>query len=199
MNRSINLLKKLRFVAVVLLSLFALLQFGHATYMLAKAELAQVLIKHAWEQTLQGQHQVKPWPWADTWPVARLQYGLKAEADLYILAGAMGNSLAFAPGHMMGTARPGEEGNSIIGGHRDTHFAFLEQVKRGEGIRVQSADGFWHSYRITELQVRNINDGPLLLAADENYLQLITCYPFNALRAGGPMRYQVSAERIEDS
>ncbi len=40
----------------------------------AKALLAQRLISVAWERTLiAGEAGVKPWPWADTWPVARLQ------------------------------------------------------------------------------------------------------------------------------
>lgn len=219
---------KVRLLAISLFILIAAFLLAHVVYMLAKAELAQVLIKNAWEVTLQkalvqgpllegqaallegqagpllegqaalvqGQAAVKPWPWADTWPVARLQYGDNAREDLYVLAGAMGNSLAFGPGHMMGTARPGEQGNSVIGGHRDSHFAFLADVTPGDLFRVQTIDGAWHAYRVTNTEIRNINDGPLMLARDENQLQLITCYPFSALRAGGPLRYLVSAQRL---
>ena len=76
-----------------------------------KAELAQyLLLEKAWTRTLQGENQVKPWPWADTWPVARLQlpkYGI----DLIVLSGASGRTLAFGPGHVSTSAQPGTKGD----------------------------------------------------------------------------------------
>ena len=61
----------LRITAALALCL-ALWQLGQGTYIQAKAWLAQVLIKQAWARTLEGEAQAKPWPWADTWPVARI-------------------------------------------------------------------------------------------------------------------------------
>jgi sortase (surface protein transpeptidase) len=35
-----------------------------------------------------------------------------------------------------------------------------------------------------------------VLDSDQAMLSLVTCYPFNAVNAGTPMRYVVSAEMI---
>jgi sortase A len=179
----------------VLLAVFivaGLWQVGQGVYIHAKARLAQYLIADAWNKTLAGQRAVKPWPWADTWPVARIDAPAAGE-QLYVLAGADGRAIAFGPGHMHGTPLPGAAGNSVIGGHRDTHFAFLRDLKRGDDLTVQSADGAWRRYRVSEMQV--VDKGAVHVARDDGVtrLTLVTCWPFDALRAGGPERYVVTA------
>ena len=167
-------------------------QLGQGVYIHAKARLAQYLIADAWNKTLAGKRAVKPWPWADTWPVARL-HAPAAGAPQYVLAGADGRAIAFGPGHMHGTPLPGTTGNSVIGGHRDTHFAFLRELKHGDAITVQRADGVLQGYRVSDTQVV---DKSAVHVADNNgptRLTLVTCWPFDALRAGGPQRYVVSA------
>lgn len=184
-------------VLLSLLVLVAVSQLGQAAYLYAKAEIAQRLIASAWQETLRGKERAKPWRWADTWPVARLQMQTTAiDEDLYLLAGATGNSLAFGPGHMAGTPLPGTTGNSVIGGHRDTHFAFLAKVKAGDQLYLQSREGIWQTYRVSGMAIRDITDGPLLLDPALSQIQLITCYPFNALQAGGPLRYVVTAVKV---
>ena len=84
----------------------ALWHLGQASYIHAKAWLAQYLIRAAWERSLATGTTVKPWSWADTWPVARL-VAPRQDADLYVLAGDSGRSLAFGPGHRFGTPAPG--------------------------------------------------------------------------------------------
>ncbi|TVT76340.1 MAG: class GN sortase [Denitromonas halophila] len=176
--------------------LVALSQFGQAGYIHAKAWLAQTLISQAWQKTLAGASQVKPWPWADTWPVARLSVPARG-VELYVLAGSQGRSLAFGPGHVFGTADPGALGNSVIGGHRDTHFAFLEWVQAGEAVEVEMPTGEVAVYRITDQRVVDKSDtGVLASPPDTHRLTLVTCYPFDALRAGGPLRYVVTAEQL---
>ena len=101
-------------------------QLSEGMWIHAKARLAQVLIESAWQASIMDKQPHKPWPWADTWPVARLTMN---KEERFILEGAQGNSLAFAPGHLQGSVLPGQTGISIIGGHRDTHFEFLEYVK----------------------------------------------------------------------
>lgn len=174
--------------------------YGHTGYLYCKAVLAQWLIADAWQQSLQQQDSVRPWPWADTWPVARLQFqNSDNQEDLYILEGATGSSLAFGPGHMRGTALPGTNGYSIVGGHRDTHFRFLQQLKTGDHIRVQNRQGEWKYFTVDKIQIRDINHGPLLLNPEIEGLQLVTCYPFNTLATGGPLRYLVSLKPAADS
>jgi len=180
-----------RSLALALL-LIGALQFGHGAWIQAKAWLAQELIAHAWARTLKGEAEVKPWPWADTWPVARLSApGLGV--DRYVLAGANGSAIAFGPGHLSGTPAPGDAGNSVIGGHRDTHLAFLRNVKPGDELLVERADGTHVVYQVRDALVLDKRDVWVAKQEGPNRLTLVTCYPFEALRAGGPQRYVVFA------
>jgi sortase A len=191
-----GVLRKLVLALLALVFLLGLWQIGKGLYIQAKAQFAQVLVRDAWERTLAGERQVKPWPWADTWPVARLAVpGQKI--DLYVLAGANGRTIAFGPGHLFGTALPGEKGNSVVGGHRDTHLAFLRDVKRGTELEVQRPDGAWRRYRVKAAEV--LDQAETWVTRQEGFtrLTLITCYPFDALQAGGPLRYVVFADAID--
>lgn len=177
----------------VTLALGAAWQFGRAGYIHAKAWLAQALIEEAWARTRAGEVQSRPWPWADTWPVARLLAPAQ-RTDLYVLAGADGRAIAFGPGHMFGTPAPGEAGNSVIGAHRDTHFAFLRELRDGDPIEVETPGGRRVRYRVVAREVVDRRDTRVLASDDAlRELTLVTCYPFDALRAGGPLRYVVRA------
>ena len=107
----------------------------HAAWIPIKAEVAQVLLQRAWSKSVDGHAQTRPWPWADTWPVARLT-ATSHDVDLIVLAGGSGRTLAFGPGHLGASALPGEIGNMVIAGHRDTHFAFLQEVRRGDRLGI---------------------------------------------------------------
>jgi sortase A len=187
--------KKAAIWIAALLAIAGALQFGQGMYIHAKAQLAQLLLERAWQRTLAGEQAVKPWPWADTWPVARLIAPAQG-ANLLVLSGASGRTIAFGPGHMDGTPLPGTTGNSVIGGHRDTHLAFLRTVKRGETLTVERADGKRTDYRVTDLDVLDKRDTWVAKNEGSSRLTLITCWPFDALRAGGPERYVVIARRI---
>ena len=176
----------------VLLALSAW-QLGSAGYIHAQARLAQVLLGQAWAATLEGGGPQQPWPWADTAPVARLQVPALG-VDLIVLAGASGRTLAFGPGHLDGTAAPGAPGHSVVSGHRDTHFRFLQDLAPGMEIRVQRADGRWRSYRAGDGQVIDARHARFEITSDRPALTLVTCWPFDALEAGGPLRYLVFAE-----
>ena len=181
-----------------LLAGLALWQLGEAAFIHAKARLAQHLIAWAWERTLTGETSVRPWPWADTWPVARLVVP-SAREDLFILAHAAGRSLAFGPGHLDGTAMPGSSGRSVVSGHRDTHFAFLQDLKPGDVLRLQTVDGFWHEYRAETGQILDSRRERIRLdPIHGSELMLVTCWPFDALVPGGPYRYLVPATATAD-
>ena len=187
-------MKLVRAAQCVLLAL-VLWQWGGAGWIYLKAQLAQYLIAEAWSSTLITGERVKPWSWADTWPVARLQVPAQ-NIDLFVLAGAQGNSLAFAPGQEVSTNRPGY-GASVIGGHRDTHFAFLQHLAIDSEIKVQRMDGVWVNYRTTGFRVADIRKQPLNIDPLLDELWLVTCYPFNGLEAGGPLRFVIKARRCE--
>lgn len=171
----------------------ALQQLASAGLIKAKAWLAPPLIERAWRQSLAvGGQPVLPWPWADTWPVARLR-APKHGVERLVLAGDSGNALAFGPGHSRASAPLGSAGLAVIGGHRDTHFAFLQQLRDGEPLQLQLPDGGWRDYRVTGSHISDAESESIALSAGTERLLLITCYPFHALRPGGPLRYVVEA------
>lgn len=170
-------------------------QFGQGAYVPAKAWLAQELMQRAWQKAEAGNQQTPPWPWADTWPIARLS-AKGGDIELIVLEGGSTRTLAFGPGHLAISALPGETGNSIIAGHRDTHFQFLQYLKLGESIQFEMPDGRRHLYQVSNIDVVDSRRGSLLLDSGEPTLTLVTCYPFDVLDAGGPMRYVVSARMV---
>jgi sortase A len=178
-------------IIAILLTLGAW-QAGRGLWIQAKAGVAQVLISRAWARTLAGENAVKPWPWADTWPVAKLVVP-RLGIERYVLAGADGSALAFGPGHADGTARPGEQGNSVIGGHRDTHLAFLREVRPGDALIIERPDRARVTYRVGRAEILDRRDIWAMHQAGPTRLTLITCYPFDALRAGGRQRYVLLA------
>jgi len=169
-------------------------QLGEGAYIPAKAWVAQELMLRAWNRAEDGQTNPAPWPWADTWPVARM-IAKAGDVDLIVLAGGSGRTLAFGPGHLSASALPGQRGNSVIAGHRDTHFSFLKSLALGESVRVETAHGHEHTYTVVDIDVIDSRRASLVLDADESVLSLVTCYPFNAIEPGGPMRYVVTLKQ----
>ena len=179
------------YVSLALLTLGAW-QFGRGAWIQAKAWVAQGLIAHAWSRTLQGAGDVKPWGWADTWPVARLSVP-RLGVERYVLAGADGAGMAFGPGHVRGTSLPGAPGNSVIGGHRDTHLAFMRRMRIGDTLTVERPDATSVSYRVVAAEVLDRREVWVAKQEGPQRLTLVTCYPFDALGADGPLRYVVVA------
>lgn len=183
------------FFAVSCLLCLGFWQLGQGAYIPAKAWFAQELMQRAWRKAQAGDSDTAPWPWADTRPVALLS-AKGGDVELIVLEGGSGRTLAFGPGHLSVSALPGEKGNSIIAGHRDTHFQFLQFMKPGESIEIEKPGGERHLYQVTSIDVVDSRRGSLILDTEEAMLTLVTCYPFDALQAGGPLRYVVSARLI---
>jgi len=183
------------YLAVSCLLCLGFWQLGQGAYIPAKAWLAQELMQRAWRRSQGGDTEVAPWPWADTWPVARLS-ARDGNVELIVLEGESGRTLAFAPGHLSVSAFPGEPGNSIIAGHRDTHFQFLQYMEKGESIVFEMPDGIHHRYQVTDIDVVDSRRGSILIDTEAPMLSLVTCYPFGAPEAGGPLRYVVTAKMI---
>ena len=171
--------------------------WGNSAWIYTKAHLANILIANAWRQTLQTQDTIKPWGWADTWPVAKIIFP-QQKKQFFILSGAHGTSLAFSPGHIDGTANFESIGTKIIGGHRDTHFDFIEALNINDSIHVQDKFGQWQHYVVTSTKIKDIRDGKWAYEPTANELHMITCYPFDDFIPGGPLRYVVVARAAKD-
>ncbi len=167
----------------------------NAMWIPIKAIAAQVLLARAWDKTAAGERRVKPWPWADTWPIARLRMP-ERDIDLIVLAGASGRTLAFGPGHIDGTASPGSDGNCVFSGHRDTHFSFLRYILPGEVLTLETPAGDRQRFRVTARHIVYDDAVRVLDDTGDTTLTLLTCYPFDAIQPGGPLRYVVRAELL---
>ena len=203
------------FIAVLfIVGLCLIIQGG---YMQAKAYFSQFLIQQAWQKTLQDQEQHKPWSWADTYPVAKLKFiktnherdalldsaatdaiGEAEAPSLYVLAGASGRNLAFGPAQILSSAAVNSVGNTVIAGHRDTHFSLLKEVKMGQLLILQNAQGVEVLYKVINTQVVHESDTSVMNDSGQKQLTLVTCYPFNSVVAGGELRYIVTAVPVNN-
>jgi sortase A len=172
--------------------LLGLILFGQGVWIHAKALLAQVLLERAFAASLASGAPIKPWSWADTWPVARIEVP-RLHASKIALAGASGQALAFGPGHVERTPEAGEPGTAVYAAHRDTSFAFLADVRIGDEIRVTRHDGRTFRFRVTGTSVVRWDASGIAVDADGRNLVLATCWPLDATVAG-PLRYLVHAE-----
>jgi sortase A len=188
-------MKRLRPVLAAVAGMAALFCLFSAAWIPAKAALAQRLLERAWTQALAGREQPRPWPWADTFPVARLS-APRQGIDLIVLSGASGRTLAFGPGYLQGSAAPGAQGLTVIAAHRDTHFAFLRHLLPGDALRLQTPDGRSREFVVEDIRVVNSRRTGIDLDAPGAALMLVTCYPFDAVAAGGPLRFQVVARQV---
>ena len=113
-----------------------------------------------------------------------------------VLHGSDAQTLRRGPGHLEHTALPGDSGNAVIAGHRDSFFWPLRHVQRGDDIFVDTPEGRVH-YQVTSLRVVNPRDLSVLEPTDDATLTLITCYPFWVL-GNAPDRFVVRAVRVVD-
>lgn len=183
-----------RFIFPLLLALAGLILFGQGAYIHAKALVAQVLLERAFTTTIATAHATKPWSWADTWPVARIEIK-RIHASAVVLAGSSGQALAFGPGHVEGTPDAGEPGVAVYSAHRDTHFAFLKHVVIGDEIDVTRSDGQKFRYRADATSVVHFDASGIDPLKAGHELVLSTCWPFDALTPG-PERYLLHATMI---
>lgn len=186
--------RALRFATLACLALGVAL-VAQAGWIHAKAVLAQWLIAHAWERMRDGAQDAKPWPWADTRPIARLTFVDRSPRAVTVLDGASGRNLAFGPTHDAASVLPGEPGNSVIAGHRDTHFAVLRGTKTGDRLHIERYDGARAEFTVTDVRVVDSRTTRIALGADVPLLTLVTCHPFDAVSARGPLRLVVTAQR----
>jgi sortase A len=167
---------------------FSLLLLVQALWIPLKAQLAQRLIERSWQEILAGQARSRPWPWADTRPAAILsipKHGIR----LFVLEGNSGRNLAFGPVFLDGTST---NGDMVISGHRDTHFSFLGSLQAGDLVQVTRSFGSqWYEVRETDVVDSQYED--LVIEPGLDRISLVTCYPFDSLQAGGPLRYVVTA------
>ena len=165
-------------------------------YMDVKAKVAQVLISSSWNQRADDRPPSKPWWWADTRPIAKLEI-TRLNKTLYVMQDDSGESLAFGPGHLPQSAKPTENGHVMIAGHRDSHFAFLKDIAIGDTIKTSNHSTQSKDYTVINISIIDSSKEQLELH-NHDQLTLITCYPFDDFIPGGPLRMLVHAQPIDE-
>ncbi len=155
---------------------------AQAMHVPAKGWLAMRLIDDAYVRSPGS----RPWPQADFRAVGRLQMP-RLQVDQIVLDQASPRALAFGPGlsHRVPSAGP------VISAHRDTHFRWVGLLNRGDELLWEQG-GQQRRYRVARFDVVNSAEHALA-APPADVLLLVTCWPLDALTAGGDQRYVISA------
>lgn len=161
----------------------------------ADVTLAQALMLKAWEQ---AEHRgvfefERRWPGA--FPVLRL-VAKKGEVDLVALSGDSSHTLALGPAHLATSAMPGETGNTVITGRRDTWFRFLGDLEVEDSLVVETLAGRKHLYRVIGIDVVDARRSSVVLDTPESMLTLVTAYPFDPTEPGDQLRFVVTARML---
>lgn len=175
--------------AILLLSGAALTT--KALYIPVKAEVAQVLLNRAFDQSLATGTPVKPWSWADTAPMARISVPRLGASDV-VLSGGSGEAMAFGPTAMVDD--PARR-VTILAAHRDTHFMFVRDLKAGDEIVMERIDGTRARYRVTGFETVRWDEFSYPADGGEGLLALTTCFPFDT-HTPGPLRRVAWAQRM---
>lgn len=113
-----------------------------------------------------------------------------------VLHGSDARTLRRGPGHLEHTAMPGDPGHVVIAGHRDSFFSPLRDIRLGDDVYLDTAEGQVH-YRVTSVRVVPPTDVSVLAPTTVSVLTLITCYPFWVL-GDAPDRFVVRAAAVVD-
>jgi sortase A len=112
-----------------------------------------------------------------------------------LIHGTLDEHLAKGIGHYAGSVYPGEGGNVVISGHRDTVFRKLGNVKIGDSININTSYGSYN-YKATGTRIVDKDDRTVIVPSNKEMLTITTCYPFNFI-GSAPKRYIVTAEFVD--
>ena len=163
-----------------------------------KARVAQVLLQYAWHKTIKTGENQRPWKSFDGNPILRLTIP-DYEVDQIVLKGTSGQSLAFGPAFHEESLLPGNGGTTVLSSHRDSHGIYIKKLQIGDIIKLQDRYQQWHTYQIDDFSIIDVSKYSISTLNTEDNLLIITCYPFNAIRSGTPLRYVVSASQNLDA
>lgn len=157
-----------------------------------KAYCAHWLIERSWSNMLSTGASTPPWPWADHYPLLKLQFPTTSQSYT-VLMGADPSSLAFAPGIMHEFSNTTQTGALVVAGHNDTHFSFLPRLSIGDQVIMTNNHNTDYHYQIDTIAIVDTKQQSLALTKHDNRLVLITCYPFTSSVESTSKRFIVSA------
>ena len=111
-----------------------------------------------------------------------------------VLEGGDERTLDRGVGRITHSADPGDPGNLVLGGHRDTYFRPLRYIRNGDRITVTTPQGSFQ-YAVEWTRVVQPEDTDLLRPTSDPALTLVTCYPFRYI-GPAPQRFIVRARQL---
>jgi len=126
----------------------------------------------------------------DKFPLGKIEIG-RLGIEALILEGTNERSLRRAIGHLSGTSLPGEKGNVVLAGHRDTFLRSLRKIQKGDEIGITTLAGLYQ-YRVDDIKIVGPNDTYVIAPSDDSILTIVTCYPFYFV-GPAPKRFIVRA------
>lgn len=114
-----------------------------------------------------------------------------------LIHGTLDEHLAKGIGHYAGSVYPGEGGNVVISGHRDTVFRKLGDVKIGDLITINTSYGSY-TYKASGTRIVDKDDRTVIVPSDKEMLTITTCYPFSYI-GSAPKRYIVTAQFVDST
>ncbi|WP_010197357.1 class D sortase [Bacillus sp. m3-13] len=116
------------------------------------------------------------------------------EVGISVFHGVTEGVLGKGVGHVPGTSLPGDGGNIVLSGHRDTVFRRLEEIKVGDKVVFEFGGGLY-TYKIGKIRVVDKEDTSVVVPRPSEVLTITTCYPFRFI-GSAPERYVLEAEFI---
>ncbi|MEH7375621.1 class D sortase [Neobacillus drentensis] len=117
----------------------------------------------------------------------------KIKAELAIIEGTDPDDLEKGVGHYKGAYYPGEQGQIVLSGHRDTVFRKLGELEIGDSLKMEMPYGSY-AYEIIDTKIVKSDDTSIItLQHNKEELILTTCYPFSYI-GNAPKRYIIYAK-----
>jgi sortase A len=111
-----------------------------------------------------------------------------------VLEGTDSRILSGGPGHLTGTAYPGENDNMVISNHNSYSLAW-GKAHAGDIIQLQTNYGTY-SYKVVDFRVIDATDTSVTASTHRPTLRFITCWPLYA-GAFASQRYVVFADLVQ--
>jgi len=112
------------------------------------------------------------------------------DLSVMVREGVDDDTLRKAAGHLPSSALPGQPGNFVLLGHRDTFFRPLRGIQRGDSLTIRTQTGQF-TYVVDSLEVTGPESIKIEQGA-EPVATLITCFPFTYI-GSAPRRFVVHA------
>lgn len=122
-----------------------------------------------------------------------------ASINYPVINGDSERNLLIAVGHYFGSRYPGENGNVVLAGHRNSLFKNLGKAKKGNKVLFNANYGkytYQYEYKVSEIKIVKGNDESIIAPTDKERLTLYTCYPFNYI-GNAPKRYVVICDLVK--